>query len=143
MHLLDECLPTFCNATLEYADDFAEVTRSDGTSTCHTGNPVASFQLREVIGDHPDGVSGPGMCALYCQGYSGCMSFNFRPQPLHDGTQCQLFAIKGRYESKVDNCRHYVYKVNVLISCKDHSHDEIFVTVELSILSPLLIKSGL
>lgn len=75
---------------------------------CASGTPAASLPLGQVDGV-PSGVSGPARCALYCQDYDGCISFNFLPKAAVDGTQCQLFTVAPKQCTAVsdNSCRHF------------------------------------
>ena len=93
-----------------FAGDFVEMALPHGSSTsygCRTDVPENSLPLGEVAGVET-GVSGPARCALYCKDYSGCTGFNYRSEPLEDGTQCQLYTTAGgQFEIDVADCRHY------------------------------------
>lgn len=85
---------------------FNAVTSPDGTAFCATTTPAASLPLGDVAGI-PDGVSGQARCALYCQNYDGCTSFNYFRKALTDGTQCQLYTTAPTACNNDANCQHY------------------------------------
>jgi hypothetical protein len=87
-------------------ETFDAVKSADGTAFCATTTPAASLPLGEVDGI-PDGVSGPARCALYCQNYDGCTSFNFFRKALADGTQCQLYTTAPTACKNDASCQHY------------------------------------
>jgi hypothetical protein len=87
-------------------ETFDLVASPDGTAFCATTTPAVSLPLGQVNGV-PDGVSNQARCALYCQNYDGCISFNYFRNALLDGTQCQLYT-KAPTACKSDaNCQHY------------------------------------
>ena len=118
------CVENPCALHHFSSDDFVEVRRSDGTSTCRTDAPAASLPLGDIPGVR-NGVSGAARCALYCHDHSGCRSFNYRAQPLEDGSQCQLFTSTGSYASGTQNCQHFKVRLD----------EECFVCSALGLLS--------
>ena len=70
---------------LERAMTFNPVFAYNGTFLCATTTPNASFPVGAISG-MPTEVSGAAQCAICCQNYDGCRSFNFV-----NGTQCHLY----------------------------------------------------